>query len=487
MLKQAYNSELFREKGHQLVDVIADYLQVIQQPDTRAKVLDWSSPEEQLAYWRQQFHTSNKVDFIALAQKITERSIHLHHPNYMGHQVVPPAPDAALMGFLTGVLNNSTAIYEMGSVGVALERIICEELCQQLQYPQQAGGFLTSGGTLANLTAMLTARKIKAPSNVWANGHQQQLGVMVSAEAHYCIDRALRIMGLGSKGSIKIPVNEQYAMQVELLEQYYKEAEEAGIKVIAVVGNACSTSTGSYDNLQLIADFCAKYNLWFHVDGAHGAPAALTTKYKHLVASMERADSIVIDGHKMMMLPSLATFLLYKNAMHASATFSQEAQYLWEKAYEDEWYNIAKQTFECTKHTAIMKFYVLLKQYGWSLFAEYVEKMYDLGAVFGMLINKHPRFELATVPQTNIVCFRYLPEAKHQYTLAEINELNRRIRQQVLHNGRFFVVQTSLNDRLYLRLSIMSPATTEQHLEKLIDYVVITAQKIILNTTTMNQ
>ena len=119
-------------------------------------------------------------------------------------------------------------------------------------------------------------------------------------------------MGLGYEGIIKIPVNDRFEINPEGLRKYYQVARKKGKKVIAVVANACSTSTGSYDPLDEIACFCKQNNLWFHVDAAHGGGAVLTGKYKHLVKGIKEADSIVVDFHKMFMFPALTTAVIFK-------------------------------------------------------------------------------------------------------------------------------------------------------------------------------
>jgi len=153
---------------------------------------------------------------VLLWDEIIKRSIHLHNPKFMGHQVSSPLPLAALTGVLTGMLNNGQAVYEMGMTGNALERIVTGWLANKLDFANNAGGLLTSGGTLANLTALLTARALKVPTDVCEHGSSDKLAIMVSEEAHYCVDRAARIMGLGSDGIIKIPTNNRFQMRTDL-------------------------------------------------------------------------------------------------------------------------------------------------------------------------------------------------------------------------------------------------------------------------------
>jgi len=248
---------------------------------------------------------------------------------------------------------------------------------------------------------------------------------MVSAEAHYCVDRAAKIMGLGEKGILKIPATEGFEMNTTLLENELQKAKANGIKVFSIVGSAPSTATGVYDNLEAISEFAKKHNLWFHVDGAHGGAAIFSKKYKNTVSGIQHADSVVIDGHKMMMLPTITTALLFKDGNHSHATFSQKADYL----------------------------LAMFKTYGEDIFDQYVTQLYDMGKSFGEIIANESDFELAIRPNSNIICFRFIDNS---LDLSNLNRLNTHIRQQLLEDGEFYIVQTILDGVRYLRCTIMN-------------------------------
>jgi len=386
-----FNSEQFRKEGHELVDLLANYLNNVQVKSTSVNA--WQEPEAQLDYWRN-YQFSNPTQ---LFSDILEKSMHVHHPHYMGHQVAVPAPTAALAGLLSEFLNNGMAIYEMGAASTALEKIVVEWMCSKIKGWENGGGILTSGGTLANLTALLTARAVICEDDIWENGGGQDLAVMVSEEAHYCVDRALRIMAFGAEGIIKIPVTEDFRMDTAQLKSKFDEMQFKGKKVMAVVGSAPTTSTGTHDPLQAIAEFCQSKKIWFHVDAAHGGAAILSKKYNYLLKGLEQADSVAIDGHKMMMMPALTTFLLYKKDDDAYKTFSQGAAYLWQEngpgglhhVVQKDWQNIAKRSFECTKYMMSIKTYSVLKAYGESIFENNVDYLYDLGKLFAEAVKSH--------------------------------------------------------------------------------------------------
>ena len=274
-------------------------------------------------------------------------------------------------------------------------------------------------------------------------------------------------MGWGEKGIIKVPVYDRYQMKTDQLQRLYQEASDAGVQVIAVVGSACSTATGSFDDLRAIAKFCQQHDLWFHVDGAHGAALAFSGKYKDRVKGIELADSVAMDFHKMLLTPSITTALIFKDGKHSYQTFSQRADYLFEQA-DPEWFNFAKRTFECTKLMLGLKAFITLSQYGVKLWDEAVTAVVDLSQAFAQMIKDHPAFELAVEPECNIVCFRYQQEG---ISKKEQNQLNDRLRQSILEDGEFYIVKTWLGEELWLRTTLANPLSTTTELKGLLDKI----------------
>ena len=470
ILQSAYDPERFRAVGHELIDMLADHLKSVQSREQQA--IAYLPPGEQATFWQDDLinGAGSPTHFF---QEILSRSLQVQHPRYMGHQVCPPAPLAALSSLVDGLLNNGMAVYEMGMSATAIEQQVIAVVSGRMGFGPNAGGVLTSGGTLANLTALLAARAVKSKRAIWTEGgHETRLALLVSEEAHYCVDRAVRIMGWGETGIIKIPVDDHYRMRHECLPEYLAQAKEEGLEVIAVVGSACSTSTGSFDDLNALADFCEAEGLWLHVDGAHGAALSLSPQYKAVVDGLERADSVAMDFHKMLLTPVLATALIFKNGPDSYRTFSQRAQYLWSGQTEQEWYNLAKRTFECTKLMMGMKVHALLRTYGFELWEAYLGKVMQNGALFADLVRAHPDFELAVEPACNIVCFRYVKPG------ADLNELNARIRQSLLEDGRFYIVQTQIKTGLFLRVTLTNPHTSGEDIEALLTLIASKAPEL---------
>jgi len=343
-------------------------------------------------------------------------------------------------------------------------------LAGAIGFGDQSEGFLTSGGSLGNLTALLAARQNNSGFNVWKEGHKTgyKPAVIVSREAHYSIARSVQILGWGEDAVIPAPVDDNLALDPAFLNSLMEKASAGGRQVIAVVGNACTTSTGTYDPLDKIADFCQENGLWFHVDGAHGGAAAISPQYKHLTKGITRADSVVIDFHKMMGISALATAILFSNPEPSYANFDQEASYILERNGGYEWFNSAKRTVECTKNMMAVKPFAVLKLYGPRFFVDYLETCYDNGRLFARIIDGHEDFELAVQPQSNIVCFRYLREGKDDSWLNKVNSF---VRMKIMEEGRFYIVQTSIKGKTYLRTSLMNPFTGEKEMKGLLSHI----------------
>ena len=468
LLKNAYNPESFRKLGHEIVDLLADYLQS-QKNNKGQKVLPWQNPDILFSKWQKNFQNNDTQNIKDLYDELLNDSIHIHNANYMGHQVSPPLPLSAIAELFGSFLNNGQAIYEMGPAANAMERIIIEWISAKFDYPENAFGILTSGGSIGNLTALLAARQSQTQYDAWGDGNNKnQFAIMVSEQAHYSVSRAVKIMGWGEQGIIKLPVDENYKVDTKQLENIYAAAKEKNINIIALVANVCNTATGTFDPIDKMADFCEHHNIWLHADAAHGGAAIFSRKHKHLLKGINRADSIVIDFHKMMMNSALTTAVIFKEGNKSYETFSQKASYLLKGKQAYGWYNSASRSLECTKYWMSLKTYSIIKAYGENLFKDYVETTFGIAQIFTSIIKNSIDFELAIEPESNIVCFRYHPKNKN-LSPKELSNLNTIKRKKLTEDGHFYIVQTDLNDETWLRVTLMNPFTTEKNIKTMLD------------------
>ncbi len=465
-LAAAFDPERFRARGHALVDLLADHLAGI----AARPVLAWLEPEAQ----RERFASllaagGGEAAFEELARRALEGAIQLHHPRFLGHQVTPPLPVAALAELLTAFLNQSLAVYEMSPAATAIEAAVVRWMAGALRLGERADGLLTSGGSLGNLTALLAARRAYTGHDVWHEGSAggPRLALLASAEAHYSVSRAARIMGLGREGVVALAGDERLKLRPEALGPALDEASRRGLTVFALVANACSTAAGVYDPLEPLADFCRAKGLWLHVDGAHGAAAALSPRYRALVRGIERADSVVWDAHKMLLQPSLVTGVLFREGARAGETFSQEASYLLGRSAASEPHNLSHRTLECTKPALGLRLYATLLVHGEALLADHVTAAYDRARELAALLEASPDFELALPPESNIVCFRHRPPGLADEEALDAHQ--ERLRRALLERGELYLVQARVRGRLHLRTTLLQPFTRARDLAALLD------------------
>jgi L-2,4-diaminobutyrate decarboxylase len=471
-----FDPEEFRKDGHKLVDTLADYLND-SMSGKEMPVLPWNEPDKLAELFSFSSGGGAKEPFDLFIRRIINNSIHIHHPHYIGHQVTSPLPATVLAQFCTTLLNNGAAIYEMGPVNMAMERNVIDRFGAMIGYPKGFDGIFTHGGTAGNLTAMLAARQAKTDYNIWEEGVKSDIrpGYMMSEQSHYSLGRNVKIMGLGDESIVKVPFDSEYRMRTDLLEEYKRRAEDKGIRIISVAANSCSTATGTYDDLNAVADFCEKYGLWLHVDGAHGMGVLFSEKYKKLVKGIERVDSVVIDFHKMLLVPALNTLVMFRNGEKSFETFAQKASYLFQKSQNNVWYNSATRTIECTKSALGIIAYTAMKYYGDKYYREYIDSRYDIAVRFAGIIETDNELELAMKPDSNIVCFRYTPLGIEESSL---NRMNASIRDMIIKEGSFYIVQAELGGKIWIRVTIINPVTSDDDLKDLLLLIKKTGAKI---------
>lgn len=466
-LDAAWDPDRFAEMGHGLIRLLTHHLR--QSLDGRQpRVFPAHSPEAMLDRWTGHFQDQGDGEFQNLISQVLRDSIQLQDPRYIGHQCCPPLPLSALCELVGALINNASAVYEMGPVNVVMERRLIQWMCGLVGFSEGADGIFTHGGSAGNLTALLAARQAQAEFDTWGQGLSMgpAHAVLLSQQSHYSIRRSLAIMGLGDQAAFLVPTDLQHRMTKDGLETQLRAARRGGRQVLAVVANACSTATGAYDDLDMVGRFCRDHGLWFHVDGAHGASVLLSPELRSRMNGIHRANSLIWDAHKMLMVPALSTAVLFRQGSDSFAAFRQHADYLFTTAEADPWFDFAHRTLECTKSMMGLKLYVPLRVLGLRVFREHVERAHALAQDFAQMIREAPDYRLAMEPQSNIVCFRHEPETPWNQ-----DDLQIAIREQVLKQGEYYIVQTRLDGKPWLRVTLIHPRTRTETLRALLDHI----------------
>jgi L-2,4-diaminobutyrate decarboxylase len=391
---------------------------------------------------------------------VLARSTRLHHPAELAHQVVPPDVPAAVADLVQGVINQPMSIYEMGPAAGAMEAAVVDWMVERVGWGDGAGGVLTHGGSLANLTALLAARAAAAPQ-AWLDGVDGTLAVLAPASAHYSIKRSAAMLGLGEQAVIPLEVDEYERVVPGALAQAVERAERAGLRPMALVAAAGATSTGLHDDLEAIGAFCKERGIWFHVDAAHGASALLSPAHRHLLRGIEHADSTVWDAHKMLRTSTLCAAVLVRESGRLDAAFRQQASYLIYEDAQTAGPDLLGRQVECTKSALGMKVVLNLAFRGERGIGEYVAEQYDKTLRFWELISARDGFECLCRPESNILCFRYGQDPALQVA----------VRERLVAQGRFQLSSTEVHGERWLRMTVMAPATDERTVEALLDAI----------------
>jgi len=390
----------------------------------------------------------------------------LRHPGYMAHQVAVTQPMGAVGSLIDGITNNPMVIYEMGPAPATIEFMLINWMLKKVGWtptpipPTEAmtacgGGVLTSGGSLANLTALLAARG-KADPGAWKAGNRKDLVILAPETCHYSISRAAGILGLGEQAVKAAPTDLDGRLIPDRLPGLLRELREAGSTVLAVVANACCTAVGLYDPLRETGQFCRENKLWLHVDGAHGASALLSDALKHHLDGVELADSLVWDAHKMLRTPGICTALLVRDHRDLDAAFQQDASYIFHDK-EQPGFDFIHRAEECTKAALGLRLFLVLASEGEAAVGAYVEEQTSMAQSAAGWLRSQPDFEVAVEPESNIICFR----------IQGSDELQLELRRKLIQRGMHYVTAAEFRGQQWLRLVIMNPKTSMEDIQGL--------------------
>jgi L-2,4-diaminobutyrate decarboxylase len=361
----------------------------------------------------------------------------------------------------------------MGPWATAVEHAVVDAVGEQLGFHAGSfSGLVTSGGTLANLTGLLAARNVTLEHS-WSSGmgSSSKAPVLVAhADAHYSVTRSAGILGLGTNQNISAPLDDRRRMDAGQLDDLLGKLRTVNTPIVAVSAATCATPIGAFDQLADIADVCQRHEVWLHVDAAHGGALAFSGKHRHLLAGIERADTVVCDAHKMMFMPALCAMLFYRNPDLRVAPFHQEAPYLFDPLVPElADYDSGVANLECTKRAAAFGVWGVWSLLGPQIFADMVDVTIDTARRFYEMLEEAEDFETLHEPQCNIVAFRYLPTSVREMALEKVDEFQLRLRRRVIESGEFYLVQSRIDGRPVLRTTIMNPLTTPDDLRQLMD------------------
>jgi len=407
-------------------------------------------------------------------ETILHHSRHNGHPRFFGYVASPASAPGAFADLIASALNANVTSWRSGPAATEIELQVIEWLAALIGYAgsdTRAFGLLTSGGSMANLTALMMAHRSRASDDVSSTGlwnTPSPMTVYASDQIHMSIPKAADILGLGRDQVRLIPCDDRFRMNVDSLRETIAEDLRCGLKPFCVVASAGTVNTGAVDPFTEIAAVAKEFKLWFHIDGAYGALAALDETKRPLFRGLELADSISLDPHKWLYVPIDSGCLLFREESAAHAAFNFDADYI--KVHEQDraeafaFWNYGP---ELSRRFRALKIWLTLRYYGVRRIAGAITEDIALAAYLAEQVEQATDFELLAAPQLSIVCFRYVPEhlqpgagESNAQLNAELDELNTNIMNAVQRGGRAYLSSANIAGKFALRACITNFRTT---------------------------
>ena len=471
------HGEEFRELGHRLVDDIAGFLDSLpQRPVTTAESPQAVRKLLGADMLPQRGSPPNELLNNA-AGVLFDHSLFNGHPRFWGFITSSPAPIGILADLLAAAINPNVGAAILSPVASEIEAQTIRWIADLIGYPRTCGGLLVSGGNMANFVCFLAARKAKVPWDLNAEGlsaGEQRLVAYVSKETHTWIDKAVELFGLGAKSVRLIETDDNQQMNVRALEQQIVADRANNQLPFLVVGAAGTVSTGAIDPLPEIAAICRKYDLWFHVDGAYGAPAAVLPDASPALLGLREADSIALDPHKWLYSPIEAGCSLVRDPNHLLDTFSHHPVYYnFAGAEEDPPINYHEYGLQNTRGFRALKVWLGLRHVGADGYVQMIGDDIRLAQALHKALGNHPELQAAT-QSLSITTFRFVPLGLPNDPAAVetyLNALNAEPLNRVQASGEAFVSNAVIGGRYLLRACIVNFRTKLADVEALPEIV----------------
>ena len=463
----AYDPETFRRFADGLVDLATRWLEVADD-DPQTTSLTPGSADTLFDEPLPRAGISIDECLEKLERDYVNEAHHLNHPRYIGHQVAPPIPVSAAVDVLASTMNNGMAVWEMSPTGTIVEHVVLRWFARELGWESGWAGTFVSGGSVGSLTGLAAARA-RAMPDAWTDGVGSEGSAIITSEAsHYCIERAAGLLGLGSRSLVGVRTADG-RMDPQAAAAAISAARAEGRLVLALVATAGTTPIGAVDDLSALADVAEEHGVWFHVDAAHAGAFLLSAKLRGMLAGIERADSLSLDLHKMMLQPISTAVVFCRERAHLEAAFAQSAPYLFHGEREGSAaYDLGALTLQCSKRADALRAWATLKLLGADGVAALQEKTVHTTRTAADLIDARPEFELLHRPQTNILCFRHVPEPLKNDPEA-LDRHNDQLRETLRLERFAYLTGTTLNGRRVLRMTFMNPQTELRHVEQVLD------------------
>jgi aromatic-L-amino-acid/L-tryptophan decarboxylase len=464
------NWDKTRKLAHEMVDDVLDFLKSIRETPSWQVI-----PKES----KETYTTGLPQDGEAIEDIYSQFKTHIMpyhkgnvHPRFWAWVQGTGTPMGVFADMLSSAMNSNVAIGEHSAMYIDHQVIgWCKEL---MNYPDNASGMLVSGGSIANITGLIVARNHMAKVDmrkVGIKSQEKQMTIYCSTETHSCVIKGGEAIGIGNDNIKKIKINQDYTINLQLLEEAIIADIEKGCHPFCIIANAGTVNTGAVDDLTSIRQLCDKYNMWMHVDGAFGALAKVVPEFAELLKPIEEADSVAFDLHKWMYMPyEVGCILIHERKIHRES-FNLSPSYLLTHdrglaAGPDPNNNYG---MELSRGFKALKVWMSIKEHGIDKYKALIRQNIAQAFYLGHLVTEHPKLELLSPVTMNVVCFRYFKDGLDQ---EQLNHLNKEILMTIHERGIASPSSTILNGSYCIRCAIVNHRSTKADFDALVEAVV---------------
>jgi aromatic-L-amino-acid decarboxylase len=409
--------------------------------------------------------------FREFAEEVVPNSTQIAHPRYLAYVLASPHGLAPFADALASALNQGCALWELSPVANAVEQKVLAWLRGLFGLPEDGAGYLTSGGSMANLTGIAAARDWhlgEAARGRGLQGGRAPLVLYASEEVHTSVDKAAALLGLGVDSVRRIPVDPRFRMRVDRLEEAIALDREAGLDPFCVVATAGTVTTGAIDPVAAIADLCRREGLWLHVDGAYGALAVLSERLASSLREAGLADSLALDPHKLLFNSLEAGCILFRDGERARHCFGFASSYL-AKPEDPDLMDFKDYGPELSRSFKALKVWWALRAFGRRAYAETIEGLLDLARYMAARIETVPELELAAPVTLTAVCFR----------ARELDDAGQaRLLRSIVDSGLAHLGPARVEGRFCLRACMTNLRTSQADVDRVVDALASTARSL---------
>ena len=380
-------------------------------------------------------------------------------PGYLAYIPGGGVPASAVASLIADAVNRYVGVWLAAPGFVQLEVNVVRWFCEIVGLPASAGGILTTGGSLANFTALVTARRERMPENFLCGT------VYTSDQTHHSVVKAAMLAGLPERNVRVVPTNDRYQVRLEEMAQRVQQDRAQGLEPFMVVGNAGTTNTGAVDDLEGLADLAVQEGVWLHIDAAYGGFFMLTERGRRVLRGIERADSVTLDPHKGLFLPYGNGSLLLRDPQALRRAHSTDADYM--PAMQDDWdlVDFCQLSPELSRDFRGLRVWLPIKLHGIAAFRRSLDEKLDLAEWATEELRAMPGMQILAEPQLSLVVFRLAPPDRGE---GELNDLNRQLLDGINRRKNVYLTATTLEDRFALRICVLSFRTHRDRMEQCI-------------------